>query len=161
MMVIQEHNEQLQRNMHQFMRTIRTLSQEQFVQPINDWSPRDIVAHLIGWNRAGITLADTLRQGEMPEILIDPGEDFSKANAAFVRQYDSTDMVELLRELELSYQELASFLYTVPVEDWAREFDLPGAEEAITIEGCLQDIISDYDNHRYEIEAWQQAMQGG
>lgn len=157
-MAIQEYNEQLQSSLHQFMRAIRTLSEEQFVQPMNGWAPRDVVAHLIGWNRAYVGIVDAIRRGEMPEALVDPGEDFSKANAGFVRQYDSTDMIQLLREMELSYQELASHLYTVDVEDWARGFVVPGAAEPITVEECIRDLIVDYDNHRQEIEAWRRSL---
>ena len=158
-MIFQEHNEHFQRNMHQFMRTIRTLSDEQFLQPINGWSPRDVVAHLIGWNRAFIDVADDMRRGAAPAVLIDPGENFSKANAVFVRQYDATAMIELLRELELSYQEFARCLYTVDAESWSWPVNVPGRTNAVSIEWYVRELIDDYENHRQEIEEWRQASQ--
>ena len=48
--------EQLQRNVHSFIRTVRTLSTEQFLTKMNGWAPRDVTAHLIGWNRARLTV---------------------------------------------------------------------------------------------------------
>jgi hypothetical protein len=35
-----------------FEECIRSLQEDQFLRKLNHWSPRDIVAHLIGWNRA-------------------------------------------------------------------------------------------------------------
>jgi hypothetical protein len=156
MTVIRESNEQLQRSVHQFIRTIRALSGEQFLQPMSGWSPRDVVAHLIGWNRGSIDVVDAICRGETPEVFIDAGEDFSKVNAAFVHQYDSTDMIELLREMELSYQELARHLYTVELEDWTREVTVPVWDNPMTIEQYIQAVSKDYDNHRQEIEVWRQ-----
>jgi hypothetical protein len=160
-MIIQEYNEQLQRSVHQFMRTVRTLSDEQFLQPMNGWSPRDVVAHLLGWNWVSIDIADAIRRGEAPQALIDPGEDFSKANAAFVRQYDSTGMIDLLRQLELSYQAMASHLYTVDVEDWTRTVAVPGMDTPVTIEWYVRELTEDYENHRQEIEKWRQEAAPG
>ena len=117
----------------------------------------DVVAHLIGWNRAFIDVADDMRRGAAPAVLIDPGENFSKANAVFVRQYDATAMIELLRELELSYQEFARYLYTVDAESWSRPVNVPGRTNAVSIEWYVRELIDDYENHRQEIEEWRQA----
>ncbi len=34
-----------------FARCIGSLNEELFLKKFNGWSPRDILAHLIGWNR--------------------------------------------------------------------------------------------------------------
>lgn len=156
MTAIRVQNEHLQRNLHQFMRAIRALSDEQFTQSMDGWSPRDVVAHLIGWNRASIGIADAIRKGETPQILVDPGEDFSKVNAAFVREYASTDMVEMLRELELSYQELARHLYTLDPQDWTREVPVPGWKNPTSVQENIHAIALDYEEHRQAIERWAQ-----
>ena len=33
---------------------VEELSEDAFVGPLGNWSPRDIVAHLIGWNRYSV-----------------------------------------------------------------------------------------------------------
>jgi hypothetical protein len=38
-----------------FMETMKSLSTENFLKSLGDWTARDIAAHFIGWNR--ITLA--------------------------------------------------------------------------------------------------------
>ena len=155
-MIIQEYNERLQRNTHQFIRTIRALSEDQFLQPMNGWSPRDVTAHLIGWNQAAVGITDDIRQGKTPEILIDLGEDFCEVNATFVHEYDSTDMVQLLRELELSYQQLARHLYTMDVEDWTREVTVPGWGNPLTIQTFMQTLTDLPVHYQQEIETWRE-----
>ena len=149
--------EQFQRNLHAYARTIRTLSPEQFLSKMDGWSPRDMTAHLIGWNRAYVRSTDALRRGELPEVLIDPGEDFSKVNAGFVAEYDSTDAQHLLRELELSFQELARHYYTLDPADWTTDFGVRFGSNLITIDKWIGFLIEDYDNHRRQIEAWRTA----
>lgn len=158
-MINQTMLEQLQRNVHAYIRTIRTLPVDQFLTKMkqDDWSPRDVTAHLIGWNRALIEGTDAIRRGELPEVLVDPGEDFSRVNAGFVAQYDSTDPQQLLRELELSFQELARHYYTLDLSDWTTDFGVRYGAEAITVDKWLHSLIEDYDSHRREIEAWRDA----
>jgi hypothetical protein len=147
--------EQLQRNVHSFIRTIRTLSAEQFLTKMNGWAPRDVTAHLIGWNRATLEGVDAIRRGELPASLVDPGEDFSKINASFVAQYDSTDAQQLLRELELSFQELARHCYTLDLADWTTDFGvLLDGGASLTVDKWVGALSEDFYNHRREIEAW-------
>ena len=146
--------EQLQRSMHEYMRSVRTLSDAQFLQAMNGWSPRDVTAHLIGWNRAGIETADAMSVGEVPSVLVDPGEDFADVNAAFVQRYDSADMNALLRELELSYQELARHLYTIDASGWTRPVQVPGWSRPVTLQWNFEELAKDYVHHRQEIEEW-------
>ncbi len=151
---IRKTNEQYQRNVHQFMQTIRTLSSEQFLQPMNGWSARDIVAHLIGWNHNCATVVNAVQAGETPQVFIDSGDDFSRVNAESVIKYDSKDMVELLREMETSFQALAQCLFKVDEEIWSKKIIIPGLGYDPTIEKCTRAVSEDYEKHRLEIEAW-------
>ncbi len=149
--------EQLQRNVHSFIRTVRTLSTEQFLTKMNGWRHGDVTAHLIGWTRATLDGTDAIRRGEMPAALVDPGEDCCKINAVFVAQYDSTDPQQLLRELELSFQELARKCYTLDLADWTTDFGVQlGGGAPLTIDKFVTFLSDDYDNHRREIEAWRE-----
>ena len=150
--------EQFQRNIHAYIRTIRTLSADQFLAKIDDWSPRDVTAHLIGWNRATIQGLDAIRRGELPAALLDPGDDCCKINAIFVSQYDSTDPQQLLRELELSFQELARHAYALALSDWTADFGVRLGDISLTINKWLGFVSDDYVNHRSQIEAWREAV---
>ena len=153
-MTIKTQVDRFDQSVKKFASCIEALSEKSFLRKLNGWSPRDVVAHLIGWNRYYIIGCDQIRQGELPFYYVDPGEDFSKVNAAAVQLYDSTDAVELLHELEVSYQELARRLFSVDPNDWTRKKQTERLSYPVSIEMCIQAISDDYVHHQGEIEAW-------
>ncbi len=70
---------------------------------------------------------------------------------------DATDPQQLLRELELSFQELARHAYTLPLADWTADFGVRFEGGAITVEQWLHDLSDDYAAHGREIDAWHAA----
>ena len=115
-MKIEDQIHQLVLAVETFAAPILRLSEETFLAKLNGWSPRDIVAHLIGWNRHVIRGSQQIQQGELPFYDLDPGLDYSKVNAALVRQYDSTDRKWLLDELHASVGELKEYLESLDEE---------------------------------------------
>jgi hypothetical protein len=113
-----------------FVHCVASLNEELFLKRFNHWSPRDVVAHLIGWNRYIIEGSNQIRRGELPSYDIDPGEDYSKVNAVLVLEYSSTDRQELLDELQVH----------------------KGA--IITIQNTVDELIEDYDIHKERIKEW-------
>lgn len=59
-----------------FVHCVASLKEELFLKKLNHWSPRDVVAHLIGWNRYIIEGSNQIRRGELrfmtliPEMII-------------------------------------------------------------------------------------------
>ena len=45
------------------MKTMQGLSAESFLKFLGDWTPRDIAAHFIGWNRITLVGCSELREG--------------------------------------------------------------------------------------------------
>jgi hypothetical protein len=135
-----------------FAACVRTLDSLDYLRPIGRWTPRDIVAHLIGWNRAVIVGSDQLRVGELPFYDVDPGPDYSKINAAFLREYPTTDRDQLLSELEESAKELGNYLQGLDSEDWERDFGVRHGAERLTIRGAADELIVDYGHHQRQIE---------
>jgi hypothetical protein len=60
-----------------FAALVEALDDETFVGPLGRWSARDIVAHLIGWNRYTVRGAKQIVEGELPFYDVDPGEDYA------------------------------------------------------------------------------------
>jgi hypothetical protein len=147
--------ESLQRNLHQFARLIQSLPAGLFTARLDvAWTPRDVTAHLIGWNQATLDALPSIRRGELPDSMVDPGDDFSRINAAFLAQYPSADRQQILRELELSFQALARGLYGVPPAEWAHDFGVRFGEDVITIEGMVDALTIDYADHYRQVETW-------
>jgi len=140
-------------------RCVTTLSEGLFLKKIYDWSPRDIVAHLIGWNRYIIKGSKQIKRRELPFYDIDPGNDYSKVNAVLVRQYSSGDRHELLEELHASAQELKQFLQSLDSSEWNRDYGVRHKGATITIQNTVDELIEDYDIHRKQIEEWAKRLE--
>jgi len=133
---------------------VDSLNEELFLKKLYQWSPRDIVAHLIGWNRYIIEGSKQIKRKELPFYDIDPGEDYSKVNDVLVQQYSSRDKQELLEELQTSAHELKQFLESLDSSEWDRDYGVRHKGATITIQNTVDELIEDYDIHREQIEEW-------
>lgn len=124
------------------------------MQPINGWTPRDVLAHLIGWNWLYITGCREIKTGELPSYFSDTENDFRNVNAKSLELYNKTDQGLLLDELEDSFQALQNYLLSLDPNDWKTDFGVSYRGSTITIEDEVADLIKDYDDHREEIQAW-------
>ena len=141
-------------SLQEFARVVTSLREELFLKKIDDWSPRDVVAHLVGWNRYIIEGSDQIRRGELPFYDIEPGEDYSKVNAVLVREYSSTDRQEMIDELQVSAKELMRFIQSLDSSEWSRDYGVRHKEAVITIQNTVDELIEDYDIHKGRIEDW-------
>jgi len=137
-----------------FVHCVASLNDELFLRRFNHWSPRDVVAHLIGWNRYIIEGSIQIRRGELPFYDIDPGEDYSKVNDVLVLEYSSTDRQEMLDELQVSAQELKLFIQSLDFREWGRDYGVRHKGAVITIQNTVDELIEDYDIHRERIKEW-------
>jgi hypothetical protein len=153
-MTIAEQISELSRSVEEFASCVASLSGGWFLKPIDAWAPRDVVAHLIGWNRYTITGCEQIRNGETPFYFSDPGEDFSKINATLVQAYASQDKQEILDELAASLQELTQYLRSLDPADWERDYGVRYQGEPITIRNTVDALMGDFVHHQQQIEAW-------
>ena len=138
---------------------VASLGEKQFLKRLNGWSSRDIVAHLIGWNRLIIEGSKQITRGELPIYDVDPGENYSKVNAELIRKYPSTDLHELLEELRISARELGQYLETLDADTWQRDFGVRHWDSTVTIRNTVDELIEDYDHHQRQIEKWSRHIQ--
>ena len=57
-----------------FVDTLQSLSAENFLKPLGDWTSRDIAAHFVGWNRIALVGCSELREGVEPFYFYDRNE---------------------------------------------------------------------------------------
>ena len=140
-----------------FVESVERLPEEAFLREEDGRSPRDIVAHLIGWNRYTVEAHDELRRGELPACLADTSEDFATVNARSMQRYASRDRRELLVELRASAEELDRLLASLPPEEQDNNHGVTWRGRPVTV-GWLADAVRrDFDEHRQEIENWARA----
>lgn len=144
----------LERSVDIFARSIASMSDRLFLKKINQWSPRDVVAHLTGWNRYIIDGCKQLIKGELPFYNADPGDDYSNVNAELISQYSSLDKQELLDDLLESARQLVAFIHSLKPEQWRRDYGVKHKGVTLTIRDTVAELIADYVHHQRIIEDW-------
>jgi hypothetical protein len=92
-----------------------------WLRRFTDWTPRDVVAHLIGWNQYTSDGSARIRRDGTPFYRYDVPSDFANLNAASRQAYPATDRAVLLRTLTDSAARLLKGLRPISAEDWTRD----------------------------------------
>jgi len=130
---------------------VEALDEQNFLGPLGRWSARDVVAHLIGWNRYTVQGARQIVRGELPFYDVDPGEDYANVNRTHLREYPSRVRDELLAELRTSARELSEALSLLDPDTWSRDYGVRHKGQTVTIRGTVDDLITDYAHHSEQI----------
>jgi uncharacterized protein (TIGR03083 family) len=134
-----------------FARLVGALDDGTFLGPLGRWSARDVVAHLIGWNRYTVRGMKQIVRGELPFYDVDPGEDYANVNRQHLRDYPSRAKDELLSELRASARELAEALSRLDADTWSRDYGVGHKGQTVTIRSTVSDLIVDYGHHAEQI----------
>ena len=135
-----------------FVHTMEGLSPESFLQSLGDWTPRDIAAHFIGWNRITLVGCSEVREGVEPSYFYDGTNDYRKVNARFIRQFSSPARTTLLKDMAVTMDALVAYLKTIPVTEWEKDTGIVHYRgDAATVARCVDSLIRDYRKHRQEI----------
>ena len=151
-MTVNEQINQLERRVVAFVGSVASLDERLFLRDVTNWTVRDIVAHLVGWNRYIVIGARQILQGELPFYDVDPGTDYSNVNAALIRECADTDRSALLESLAASTRELTAFLRAIDPAAWDRDFGVRHKGETLTVKSTVDDLIGDYHHHRVQLE---------
>ncbi|MBK8822293.1 MAG: ClbS/DfsB family four-helix bundle protein [Anaerolineales bacterium] len=142
----------LETNYTAYMQTMQGLSAENFLASLGDWTPRDIAAHFIGWNRITLAGCSALREGAEPFYFYDGTNDYRKVNARFFTQFPSTDLNELLEDVTSTKEVLMAYLKTIPENEWELDTGIVHYRgNPATIARCVDSLVRDYRKHREEI----------
>ena len=140
---------------HDFCSCILTLPEELLVSSMDGWSPRDVVAHLIGWNRHMIAAAGAILAGEGPSYYADAPNDYKNINAGFVARHASRSKADLLRQLESSMDEFEHYILTLPpAELEASHGVMHYSGHPATVAGIIASLAGDYQHHTHQVSEW-------
>jgi hypothetical protein len=135
-----------------FVQTAGELPPKAMTKSLGDWTPRDILAHFIGWNRITLAGCAELREGVEPFYFHDGTNDYRKVNARFVRQFDSSDREALLQDMADTMDALVSYLKTINGNEWELDTGVIHYRGGpATVARCVDSLIRDYRKHREEI----------
>lgn len=144
--------QQLDKAYSAFVEAVRSLSSRTLLRSLGDWTPRDIVAHLIGWNRNIRIGCQQIRSGLSPFYHKDGPNDYREINANSIARYNSTDRSALLKELANSKDELVAYVKGLDSQDWDKDYGPQHYRGGpATIERWIKSLTGDYINHTEEI----------
>lgn len=144
----------LEQAVERFKACVEALPEDLFLEPMNGWSSRDVVAHFIGWNRYTKEGCRDIFRGTRPFYLDDDKNDYRNVNAVSVQKYASSCRPELLKELDASFDELKNYLLSLTTSEWRRDTGVKHEWATITVENTIDSLRKDYDVHRHAIEKW-------
>jgi len=145
----------LQQGYETLRAAVMDIPDNRFTAPMSGWSPRDVVAHLIGWNRRMITACQSILKGQTPDYYADREFNYSHINAEYMAQYDSQNKGEMLAELETSLGEMQAYVRSLKPGDLDAETGVPHYRGGFaTAARTLGSLAGDYEEHAHEIREW-------
>lgn len=108
-----------------FIPLLENIPQDKYLVPesFGQWSLRDVIAHLIGWERKALERVRIIKSGSLPDAV--RSEDVDVMNAEFVRSNDAQEKQELITQLEDVRAALREELQTVSEEQFMRSGEIP------------------------------------
>ncbi|MEW6029897.1 MAG: ClbS/DfsB family four-helix bundle protein [Chloroflexota bacterium] len=138
-----------------FTELILSLSDEQFLSPMNGWAPRDVVAHLVGWNGLMIESSLSILAGKPPAYYEDARNDYSNINAGFTAKHSSRSKRELLAELKSSMEKFEAFIHALPAEELTADHGVVHySGSPATVGRIINSLAGDYQYHTRQIKEW-------
>jgi len=138
-----------------FTGLIQSLSGEQFLASMDGWSPRDVVAHLIGWNGLMIESCSAILAGKAPKYYADAQNDYSHINAGFTLKYSSRSRRTLLKELKSSLDRFVSFISDLPPQELEDAHGvLHYSGRPATVARIITSLAGDYRHHTRQVADW-------
>lgn len=121
---------------------------------LGEWSVKDLLVHLIGWDITYVAAVQDLTAGELPSFYSAYDADWATYNRNLVREYKRDDWSKLLVAVRDSHDKLMSTLQAIPEEDYERDFGARYAGTSVTIARLVQAEIKDEREHSKQIREW-------
>ncbi len=121
---------------------------------LGDWSIRDLLAHLIGWDLALLAAAQDILIGELPSFYHLRDEDWRTINGQFVQQYNKGDYSELLNAVKESHNQLLAYLKSIPEAEFLDSHGVTYEGSPVTIGRLIAAETRDEEEHYEQLADW-------
>lgn len=136
----------------ELLKTIQALTPEQRDQLlIGEWSVKDLIAHLIGWDFTNLEAVQEIRAGRRPTFFQYYDKDWHSYNAQLVSMYKVEPFADLVSAVEASHRELISFLEACSAEEFAQGKVRTSSGRTITIRNLLRAEADDERQHALQV----------
>ncbi len=116
------------------------------------WSPRHILAHLIGWDWTNLQAVSELRRHKVPSFYKYHDKDWASYNSKLVPRHNRGSFHQLLTSAQKSHARLLAKLRTVPAEDIVEDRGIRFRGWTVTIERLLEAEAEDERTHNRQLQ---------
>ncbi len=133
--------------------TLSKLTPEQMLEPdvVGFWSVKDVIAHLVFWNRYPVMELQRALEGKPFEF---DHSDPDAINARAVAAYEHRSLQETQADFAASFQEVVQAIQALADEDFRPESDLERRLDDSVAGVFSNNTWEHYALHREQIEAW-------
>ncbi len=136
--------------------SIEALSERELtaIPVYDDWTVKDVLAHIIGWDQHVIKILPMILQNRTDEI---PGIDVEEYNQQTRVAWQDKSLAQVLAEIESTHQQIVDILTSVDHVDIDKRRERRG--RTITIRSYVIDIMLEHERqHAVEIEQWRKTV---
>lgn len=123
---------------------VRQLSPAQQNQVfLGEWTVKDLLAHLVGWDYTNMQAVQEILAGEQPGFRQHYDRDWKSYNARLVAEHRREDFTEMVAAAEQSHRALIEYLQAVHPDEYVKRKP---------IKTLLRAEIRDGEEHRQQVE---------
>ena len=125
---------------------VRSLTPEQQDEVfLGEWSAKDLLAHLVGWDHTNREAVAEILAGQKPGFWAHRDRDWKSYNARLVAEYRRDDFPEMVELVESSHRALIDYLEAIPAGEYL---------DRKPIGTLLRAEASDEEEHHQQIEGF-------
>ena len=132
-------------------------AEKQYRVFLGEWSPADLLAHLVGWDHANAQAAQELLAGQLPSFYAHHDRGWRSFNATLVARHRRDDFRQLLDDVERSHQALLDVLAGIPASEMVRDGGVRFRGWRVTIERLMLVEARDEQEHAAQLREWGEA----
>jgi hypothetical protein len=118
---------------------------------LGEWTVKDLLAHLAGWDDANMEAAQALLQGRLPAFYASIDKDWKTFNALLVARLKEHGYAQTIACAEHSHRRLLAFLEEVPPPEFPKDRGVRYRGYRVTIARILQSELDDERVHLQQV----------
>lgn len=124
---------------------------------LGEWTPADLLAHLVGWDHANAQAAQELLAGQLPSFYAHHDRDWRSFNATLVGRHRRENFSQLLADVERSHRALLECLAGIPAAEIVSDRGIRFRGWKVTIERLMLVEASDEREHARQLRGGREA----
>jgi hypothetical protein len=119
---------------------------------LGEWSTKDIIAHLVGWDVTNRQAVQEILAGVYPGFFHYYDKDWRTYNARLIEAHKIEPFESLLAAIEDSHQQLITYLESLPANDLVNGKARRATGRAVTIRNLIKAEAADERQHATQIQ---------